>query len=413
MDNELIKRLETLGVHRGLSTESPRGHASPSSKRSIQEVLPEGRFWPDHSRSIFILDCVYPSNFQHGNRPLGMPPGERVYPGLLDGGLETDHEGLLFLDVETSSLSPGSGNLVFLVGLGHWTPEGYHSHQVFLNDPTEEISFLAYLDDWTNRFPVLVTFNGQAFDLPVLHHRFLINGIRSEILKKPHVDILRFARRLWHKRYPSRRLAFLENKVLGFIRGQDEIPSWMVPEIYQNYLFQGKNDLLPGIFYHNEMDIVSLAGLFVFIESLFQEPDWDLLSADEAYMLIREMERHGHEQLIRFLHELIQTPQYSNDSKAASLWLLIGRIYKRHRWISEALQCWERAAGLNSLEACLELSQYYEREQHDYGMALVWLDRAIAILDTSPSPKEKQRFGALSRRRLRLLTQFARRSHAT
>ncbi|WP_054521489.1 ribonuclease H-like domain-containing protein [Thermanaerothrix daxensis] len=414
MDEELMKRLETLGVRRGLPADKPARPPSSSFWR-VEKVIPGGRFWPDHSRSTFILEHIYPPDYQHGKKSLRISPRDRVYPGFFDGNPEINHEHLLFLDVETSSLSPGSGTLIFLVGLGYWGLEGYHSHQVFLNDPTEELSFLAYLDDWINRFPVLVTFNGRAFDLPVLNHRFLINGIRSKILEKPHVDVLHLARRLWRKRFPSRRLGFLENEVLGFVRDQNEIPSWMVPEIYQNYLVLGESNLLHGVFYHNEMDIVSLAGLFLYIESLFERPEWDRLLADEAYSLIREMEHQGHELLICFLQELTNNPRYwaTNDPETAPLWLLVGRIYKRHGRIFEALQCWEKAANLNSLEACLELSRYHEHLEHNYRDALVWIDRAIAILDTSASLKEKRQFSALSRRRLKLLTQLARRSHAT
>jgi uncharacterized protein YprB with RNaseH-like and TPR domain len=420
MDEELLKRFEALGIHRGFPLKGNAENHTCRITQSIETAFPTGKFLEEYLHSVFTLDHVYRSGYLHGKTSLETNPEAPIYAGFVNSESSISHTQLLFLDVETSSLSPGSGTLVFLVGLGYWTSAGYHTHQVFLNEPGDELSFLAYLDDWLSRYPVLVTFNGQAFDLPILNQRFLVNGIRSEILKRPHIDVLTLARRLWRKRYPSRRLAFLEQEVLGFTRSEVEIPSWMVPEIYVQYLRQGEIQYLPGVFYHNEMDILSLAGLFLYIENLLNNPrTWNGLSAGEIYGLLIEMERQNGniENLIAFLNAMLENfeGQQSDTPESVHLWLTAGRIFKRNEMYSQALACWEKAAQMDSIDACLELSRYCERNQHDLVNALAWVDRAIKILDAQPGPFHKGHFTMLSQRRLRLLTLMGKRrqSNAT
>ncbi|MCX8024079.1 MAG: ribonuclease H-like domain-containing protein [Thermanaerothrix sp.] len=420
MDEELLRRFEALGIHRGFPLKGNTENHTPCITQNIETAFPTGKYLAECLRSVFTLDHVYRTGYLHGKILLETNPEAPIYAGFINSASNVSHNQLLFLDVETSSLNPGSGTLVFLVGLGYWTSEGYHTHQVFLNEPGDELSFLAYLDDWLSRYPVLVTFNGQAFDLPILNQRFLVNGIRSNILKRPHLDVLTLARRLWRKRYPSRRLAFLEQVVLGFTRSEVEIPSWMVPEIYLNYLRKGEIQYLPGVFYHNEMDILSLAGLFLYIENLLHHPlNWNSLSAGEIYGLITEMERQNRdkENLIAFLITMLKDfeDQRSETSESAQLWLTAGQIFKRYGMYSQALACWEKAAQMDSIDACLELSRHCERNQHDLVNALAWVDRAIKILDAHPSPAHKGRFTTLSQRRLRLLTLIGkgRQSNAT
>ena len=420
MDEELLRRFEALGIHRGFPLKGNTENHTSRMMQGIETAFPTGKFLEERPHSVFLLEHVYSSGYLHGKISLEINPRTPIYAGFINNEHIVSHTQLLFLDVETSSLSPGSGTLVFLVGLGYWTSEGYHTHQVFLNEPGDELSFLAYLDDLLGRYPVLVTFNGLAFDLPILNQRFLVNGIRSEILKKHHLDVLTLARRLWRKRYPSRRLAFLEQEVLGFTRSEKEIPSWMIPEIYVHYLMRGETQYLPGVFYHNEMDILSLAGLFLYIENLLHNPrSWNNLSAGEIYGLITEMERQNRdtENLIAFLNVMLKDlkDQGSEPSESAHLFLTAGRIFKRYGMFSQALYCWEKAAQGESIDACLELSRHYERNQRDLVSALAWVDRAIKILDAHPGPSHKGRFTMLSQRRLRLLTLMGkgRQSNAT
>ena len=68
------------------------------------------------------------------------------------------------------------------------------------------------------------------------------------------------ARRLWKLRYDSCRLVELEQQVLGFERHGD-VAGALIPALYFEYLRSGALDRLASVFYHNGLDILTLACL--------------------------------------------------------------------------------------------------------------------------------------------------------
>ena len=65
-------------------------------------------------------------------------------------------------------------------------------------------------------FRVLITYNGRAFDQPLLETRYRLNRARSPFGRFEHLDLLYGARRLWKLRFESCRLIQLEQQILGF-----------------------------------------------------------------------------------------------------------------------------------------------------------------------------------------------------
>jgi len=78
----------------------------------------------------------------------------------------------LFLDTETTGLAGGTGTYAFLIGLAWWDAGALQVEQFFMRDFGEEHAILHEVAERIAERPVLVTFNGKAFDWPLLENRF-------------------------------------------------------------------------------------------------------------------------------------------------------------------------------------------------------------------------------------------------
>ena len=91
-----------------------------------------------------------------------------------------------------------------------------------MRDFGEEASLLDALDRHLAGFDVLVTYNGKAYDQPLLETRFRMMRRVPPFERLAHMDLLFGARRLWKLRLESCRLVDLETQILGFEREEEE-----------------------------------------------------------------------------------------------------------------------------------------------------------------------------------------------
>ena len=68
------------------------------------------------------------------------------------------------------------GHLHLWLELARFEPGRFHLAQFFMRDPSEEIAQLYALEQFLAPCQALVTFNGKAFDAPLLNTRYAING---------------------------------------------------------------------------------------------------------------------------------------------------------------------------------------------------------------------------------------------
>src|SRR5450432_2077721 len=110
----------------------------------------------------------------------------------------SDPRRALYFDTETTGLGGGAGVLAFLVGLAWFDDElRLHAEQFLLRSPAEEQPLLEALAERVERADLLVSYNGKAFDLPLLNGRMVMNR-RPKLPDRAHLDLLHVARRL-HK----------------------------------------------------------------------------------------------------------------------------------------------------------------------------------------------------------------------
>jgi uncharacterized protein YprB with RNaseH-like and TPR domain len=299
----------------------------------------------------------------------------------------SDPERWLFLDTETTGLAGGTGTYAFLVGLAWWDSGGLEVEQLFLRDFSEEHSLLHELAARIDERPVLVTFNGKAFDWPLLENRFtMTRAIRVPKLAA-HLDLLHPARALWKLRLGSVRLIDLERQVLDAARiglhRHGDVASALIPQYYFDYLRGGLPDPLASVVKHNQMDLRGLAALFLKINSLLDtQSSLEEQESLDLFGLSRFLERRGERERA-----------HSACAKALDAGLPAEFRLRAKRDLALLAKRdghFERAVGLlqelardpkDGVWACEQLAVYYERRAKDFDQALEFAQLAVMKLE--------------------------------
>jgi hypothetical protein len=176
-------------------------------------------------------------------------------------------EGALFVDTETTGLA---GSMVFLLGAMRITGDRIVLRQVFARDYREEPALLSAWTEMLGRAEMLVSFNGKAFDVPVLRDRLGFHGIPSPP-EPPHLDLLHVARRRWRDVLPDCRLQTLEWRVCGRRRAGD-IPGEEIPDVYHRFVRTGDSADVVTVFHHNALDLITLADIVLALAAPEGEP---------------------------------------------------------------------------------------------------------------------------------------------
>jgi uncharacterized protein YprB with RNaseH-like and TPR domain len=295
-----------------------------------------------------------------------------------------DPQQWLFLDTETTGLAGGTGTYAFMVGIAWWDAGGLEVEQFFLREHSEEYSLLAALAERMAERPVLVTFNGRAFDWPLLETRYRMT--RSIRLPEPlaHLDFLHPSRNLWRLRLGSARLPELERHALAWDRGED-FSSELIPQLYFDYLRGGSPDPLLPIFAHNQMDLRGLAGLALRVLQLLADPETHGRDAFELFGASRICERRGESARARKLYERSVAEELPEELPAAA-----GRVARRSLALlskrdgdhAAAVSHWEKLLGASreGFEAYEQLAIHHERTARDPERALEITRSALAEL---------------------------------
>jgi uncharacterized protein YprB with RNaseH-like and TPR domain len=289
----------------------------------------------------------------------------------------------LFLDTETTGLSGGTGTVAFLVGLGWWEPVGTGGalvlEQLLVRALGEEAPMLERVRDRVAQASMLVTFNGKAFDMPLLRTRYVMTRV-APAAEPPHLDLLHVARRVHRdraKQVPQAcRLTALERDVLGFER-IDDVVSADIGEHYMHFLRTGDARGLLGVVEHNAWDVVAMAALL----GVYGEPDHGGLAADHLVGIARTLRRAG--ALDRAMAAAEAAVQ--RDVSAASL-RARADIAKARGDRGRALADFEALAGqVDDPGVRLELAKIYEHWMKRPDEALRW-----TTLGTGETPERSR-----------------------
>ena len=354
----------------------------------IEKVI-AGEWWSTRGGEAFVVEKRYPDSFRQGSvplrgdSPLGIITAWAKAPQLSQLNLEQ----FLFLDTETTGLYGGTGIYTFLIGAGRFEGDEFRMAQFFLRDPGEEGAQLAAFEQFAAPCEAIVSFNGKSFDMPMLNNRFVLNGWPLPLKDAGHLDLLHLARRLWKARLPSRALGDLESRILGLRRSEQDVPGWMIADLYYDYLHTGDARPLRGVFYHNEIDVVSMAALLNHISTLLTNPvegdiehGLDLISIGKLYADL------GH---LNTAAEIYRRGLSYADVQQDAYWKALEQLsflHKKQDEINEAMRLWQEAAEAGQIYAHVEIAKVYEHRRKDYTEAAHWTQVAIDIISTPNHP---------------------------
>jgi uncharacterized protein YprB with RNaseH-like and TPR domain len=374
----LSEQLKSLGVSLGKDRQLKK---TSQSSYPIESVV-EGKFLEVIYGQVFCHEEIYQSDYLHGAKPLSprLPIKTLCHWAEASSLSTTDLKDFIFLDTETSGLAGGTGTYAFEVGLGRFTDEGFHLAQFFMRHPGEEPALLAGLTEFMDGMKAVVTYNGKSFDIPLLNTRYTLMGMTSPFEGVDHFDLLPLARRLWRIRLESRTLSNVENQILGVERGEEEVPGYMIPEMYFDFLKTQDARPMGGIFYHNAVDILSLAGLFSHMAFLLHDPhSKEIAHIEDVVALARFFESTGDIPQAQGLYQKALNSEMPEDL----YWDTIERfsfLLKRQNEWDKAIDLWEMAAENNALYAVEELAKYYEHRAKRLETAKKWTEKGLQII---------------------------------
>jgi len=347
--------------------------AKTNAGENLQQLAAEGCFLLEHCTA---LDATI-GEFTLHELPNLSP--ELVAIAGKDERLATlDLRRTLFIDTETTGLAGGAGTVAFLVGVGYLSDEAFVVRQYFMRDFHEEAALLHLLAQQVDAASGLVSFNGRAFDVPLLNSRYIINRRRAAFDGMPHFDLLHAARRVWRETVASCTLGELERSILG-IQRHDDVPGALVPQIYFDYLHSGKLDGLREVFLHNRQDILSMAALVIRLCQMIKEP----LSSTT----LRERHRLG--TLFRKVRQLERSAQVfenlvERERSAQNLetFAELALCYKRLQRHDEACRLWMQAIEKLAFHPVpyIELAKHYEHRLKDFDQAIALTERALRAI---------------------------------
>ncbi len=377
----LTDKLKSLSVQ-GVSLDNPRA----SSAHPIDQVLPCRNHATDRGEA-FLVETIHPRDYRHGRCPIYPRASLRSF---LEGLKQPDLPSLeprhfAYLDTETTGLVGGTGTYAFLIGVGRFDGHQFRLAQFFMRDPIEEPAVLAALSNFLQPCRALVTFNGKAFDLPLLNTRHIVNGTHPSLAVFPNIDLLPIARRIWRHTLSNRSLGNLEEKIIGAERTHLDVPGWMIPGIYFDYLRSGDGRPLKSVFYHNAMDILSLAALFNHLARMLEDPINRVVFGPELYGIGTIYEDLGHFEAAAGIYEQGLNHPLPEDVRDKILRKL-SYLERRRGNLSGAVDLWLRSARHGKVYAHVELAKYHEHKRRDYRRAKQWTLTAIDLVNQGGLP---------------------------
>jgi hypothetical protein len=169
-------------------------------------------------------------------------------------------------------------------------------------------------------------------------------------------------------------------------RGDEEVPGYLIPEMYFEFLKSQDARPLAGIFYHNAIDILSLAGLFSHMAFLLHNPHSKKIQhGEDIVALARFFESMGDINRAESLYRKALQTDLLEDLYWDTLERFSFLLKRKDDWAS-AIALWEVAAENDALYAFEELAKYYEHRSKDLHLAHHWTTQGIETLEKDLLP---------------------------
>lgn len=376
-----LRQIESLRIKSSRAEETGFRSLSSSYFESPQPI--NGFQTSNPLGSFFCHQTDLPAHYRHGNIEIA---SLLTKPSALLAAISLDQipekinlKNILFLDTETSGVSGGSGMFAFLVGLGYFTEDGFRIQQFFLDDIKNEGALLYELNRVLENHEIIITYNGKTFDAPLLESRFIFHRFKTTLTSRLHLDLLHCARRIWRRCLPDCTLTTIESQILKHQRTAD-VPSYLIPQIYFDYLQERDLRALRPVFYHNREDVLAMMAILARLLDLVENPHQSE-NAWEIWSLAKMFEnRLQYERAIE-LYAVLQNSSERHLRREALVRTAFN--YKRLEKWAQAAEMWERYLSSESYHPLpyIELAKHYEHRQRELAMAKKLVDKALAELN--------------------------------
>jgi len=394
---DLRTRLQRMNLRR--DAPATPSELSPRPAQPPLESLVEGQWVVSSGSRCFVAERLYPlEHFCGGLRLLDLltlRPQEWMPLGMSGDSPSFDPGNAAFIDIETTGLARGAGTYAFLVGLGFFVSQGFLVRQYFMPDYADEDMLLDLVARDLAGKTGLISFNGRSFDWPIIETRYVLARREPPCRDTPHLDLLLFSRRLWRRVLPSCALSSLERSVLGIDRDDIDVPSYLIPQMYQDYVRRGLTQPLVGVFYHNEMDLISMVALATWVARVVSSPfGQEHASLCDHLALGRLYESGGRTGEALLAYQVAAQRgrgRWEIDAACKRLSFLLKRLGR----YDEAMEVWRRKMDGAEVYPYVELAKQLEHRLHDYAGA-----RRVTLQATDWVQRNAGRLGASRRRRL-------------
>ena len=388
-------RRKVARIDKKYESPQPTTHSPQPSRLFIEEWM-SGQVVETPYGQHFETEKLWERHRRHGSMDISnlIELPEDLLGPLSGGEVRDSPPGRwAFLDTETTGLAGGTGTCAFLIGVGRICPEGFRLRQFFMRDYGEESSLLWALAQHLGEFDVLVTYNGKAYDQPLLETRFRMARARPPFSRLAHLDLLHGARRLWKLRVESCRLVDLENQILGVER-EGDLPGEMIPYVYFEYLRTQEAFRVVPIFHHNAIDILTLACLTGIVPFAFRSPgDAGLVHGADLVGLARWfLKSEQRERALELMRRAVDLG-LRDDLLFRTLWEIaaLEKKMKRESAALEILRDLSSSRNPYRIAALEELAKHHEHRERDYARALDLIRHAIALEDSAELRRREAR----------------------
>ena len=166
----------------------------------------------------------------------------------------------------------------------------------------------------------------------------------------------------------------------------EDVPGYLIPSLYNAYLRHGDARELSRVFYHNQIDMVSMVTLASrvmrqFAHAAASDHPIDLYSLGKWQAALGELTTSE-----ETLKQAVQgdLPLDTFHQALTELAALLKRQDRR----AEAVPYWQQiaATSFDDIGAHLELAMYYEWQEQNLPAAATWTEQALALSQSwSPS----------------------------
>ncbi len=168
-------------------------------------------------------------------------------------------EKILWLDIETTGLSPKNA-CIYMIGCVYFRDGKYQTVQFMADDVDEEEQVIYEFFNFASFFSVLITYNGNAFDIPFLSYRCAFYDMPYRFDGFTGIDLYKRLRAYQGIfTLPDLKQKTVE-ELMGISRTDDRSGHELIG-IYAEYTVHPEEDLLHLLLQHNHDDITGLLKL--------------------------------------------------------------------------------------------------------------------------------------------------------